>query len=361
MDILCTDCEDLADSMNNISRLNESIWDLPVSLTSSVLTATAYALIFIVAVIFNPLLMVFIIRAKGLHQPSFIFLLCLTVVDFVEALVSLPFYLAAHVLHGWKFGDTDEERQAVCDMLGFFLSIFLGVSIYLLALISFDRFFYIVCAFKYKRYMKPWVAWLLVFSLTSLPLIISSLPLFGFDYFYFNPDFGACIFRWRNETAYVVLYSVMAFFPFVFILIFTTITCCYVHRFISGNLKREKFVMRRQDSKAEERAKQKNLTILFGLLLVTQLICYMPAFMTAFIGARVDYAAIPGQIYIIDFVLLVSNAAINPLIQAIVWKRLRNKICFCFSYMKLCCKIRHEEVLQTSSSSSSIHGMKIQS
>lgn len=345
----CSDCDQL--NINN-TLLNESIWTLPVTVTSSALTATTYVIIFCVAVIFNPLIMVFIIRAKGLYQPSFIFLFCLALVDFLEALLSIPFYIATHIKHGWKFGDTDHDRQAVCDMVGLFLSVFLGVSVYLLAMISFDRFFYIVCSFNYKRYMKPWVAWLIVLSLCAVPVIISSLPLFGFSYFDFNQDFGACLFRWRGETAYVIVYSAFAFFPFVLIFIFTVITCCYLRRFISGKLNnRAKFVMRRQDSKVEERAKQNTLTRLFALLLVTQIICFMPAFLTAFIGARFGYYVIPSQLFLIDFILLLANAAINPLIQSLVWKKLRKKLCFCRK-SKCCQRYHHYQVPESSSSSS---------
>ena len=308
--------------------MSVSKWVLPISQVQSGLTATVLSVILVTALIFNPLLMGFIIRDKKLSQPSYIFLFCLLVIDFLEALLSIPFYIATHILHGWKFGETDMERQAVCNMVGFFFNVFLSVSICILGIVSFDRFFYIVFALKYRRYMKPWVAWVMVIALCLIPVIVSAFPLFGFSYFEFNQSFGACLPRWRGQTPYVIVYVLVALVPYVLVFVFTTITCCYLRRYVSGSLHSRTFSLR-QNSQVEERGRQSLLTRLFALLLVTQIVCFMPGFLTAFIGARFSYYIIPQEVFLVDFILVLANAAINPIIQSLVWKKLRNKLCWC--------------------------------
>ena len=54
----------------------------------------------------------------------------------------------------WIFGKTAREKQAVCEFVGFMFGLCVGYSTHTLALISFDRFLFIVKPLLYIKYMK---------------------------------------------------------------------------------------------------------------------------------------------------------------------------------------------------------------
>ena len=306
--------------------LSESMWSLPYPPAAAGAIAAIYTVIFVIAFCWNLFLIGFMIKNRKMlrGEPSSIFLFCLAVVDFLEATSSIPFYIATLIQGGWFFGETDTVRMQFCCAIAFFLSLFLCLSIYLLAIIAFDRFLYIVYSFRYHRLMKPWRAWLLVLCVCVVPVIISSTPFYGFGAFFYFPPFGACLFRWRAERDYVIVFAVLMVIPVAFILVFTIITYFYVRRFLRGNLgKRGQWSVTSLDA---QKVKERNLTRLFAALVITQLVCFSPALLTAFIGRIFSYDNVPNAVFLIDFILVLLNSAINPIIQSFLRKPIRDVV-----------------------------------
>ena len=315
--------------------LNRTLWKLQVPIGFSAFISSIYVLIFLVAVTMNVLIIGFIIYKKKLKKPSFVFLFCLAVIDLLEAISTVPFYIVTHVKGEWIIGETDAVRSMVCSMVGFYLSIFLSSSVYMLGIISVDRFLYIVCAFRYKRIMKPWSALLIVIVVFIFPLAISTTPFYGFGEFFFFVAAGVCLFRWRGSVRYLVTYCSVVLIPIVVLFIFTLVTYCYVRRYLRGD--KRVGVDTSLTSQKEKSEHTKVLNRMFGFLLLVQVICFFPGFLTAFIGSIVDFRNVPDALLIIDFVLVLSNAALNPIVQALVWRefrvalwsQMRRVFCFC--------------------------------
>lgn len=333
-------CDNETSAGGGDSKLNESLWDLPVSDAVAGFIASLYMILFLVAFSWNLCVIVFmLVNRKLLREPSSIFLFCLAIVDFMEAVSSIPFYIATLIGGGWIFGDTDDMRMDFCKAVGFFLSTFLSVSIHILAIIAFDRFLYIVCAFQYPRLLKPWRAWLLVFVCCIPAVIVASTPLYGFGEFFFFNDFGVCLFHWRGELAYVVVFCLENMIFIAAIVVFTSLTYFYVRRYLRIREKRKlnlsnlnlnsiQSVTTEEERVAKEhRAKRRTLTRLFLALLITQLICFAPGLTTAFVGLVIgSFDDVPNIVFFIDLLFVISNAAVNPIILTCVRRKIRRKL-----------------------------------
>ena len=325
----------MMDALATSPPVNESIWAVHMSVTGSIITALLYGVVFLVGALLNPIIIAVIVVKKRLREPSFIFLFSLAVVDFSEVFLSTPFYIATHIGQEWIIGTTDEEKRGTCEMVGFFVTLFLSVSVHILALIAFDRFFYIVFAVKYHKFLKQWIAWLLVLSVFFICVIISSPPLYGFGELFFFQTAGACLFRWRGSGSnyqYVLFYSVEVLIPISAIFLFTLITFCYIKRHLHKRNKRE---LEWTTKEHKVKPKVAVLNRIFGLLLITQIICFGPALSTVLVGAIISFENIPDVVLLIDLILVLSNGAINPVIQAIVWKQVRTVMCKCCKTTKM--------------------------
>ena len=90
------------------------------------------------------------------------------------------------------------------------------------------------------------------------------------------------------------------------------------------------------DISARNRKVNRALTRTFSLLLVSQAICFTPGIVTAVIGFFVGFVNIPTAVFLIAFVIIISNAGINPIIQSLSRRQFRH-----YPYLlirKLSCK-----------------------
>ena len=109
---------------------------------------------------------------KSLKQPSIIFLTGLVLANLIMAIFFMPFTVITAAVGEWIFGKTAREKQAVCKFVGFMFGLSVGSSTFILALISFDRFLFIVKPLLYIKYMKTWTS---VFILSTLWVILAFL------------------------------------------------------------------------------------------------------------------------------------------------------------------------------------------
>ena len=324
-------------------NLNECMWEIPYDGPAVGVVAFLYIVIFVLALWNIVVIAIFIKDRAMLQEPSSVFLLVLAVVDMLEAVLSIPFYVATLIGDGWIFGSTDAIRQGVCMGVGFVLSVFLLISVHLLALISFDRFLYIVFALRYRTWMNTKRAIFLTIVVSIIPIFLASTPLFGFGELGFSSSLGVCIFRWEGQREYVILIAAEALIPVVATIVFTLWAYIYVRRFLRRRYIRQASYGDSTESPADLTAStgklERTLTRVFVLLLVSQAICFTPGILTAIIGFFVGYSNIPSVILLIDFVIIISNAAINPLIQSLVKSRIRRYLSMFFN--ALCCRCTH--------------------
>ena len=335
------------------SALNECRWEpaKPFGVELIVIVAFFYVVVFVMACLWNTLVIaIFIKNRHRLQEPSSLFLFTLAVVDILEAISSIPFYITALIGGGWIIGDTDATRERTCVALGFIFGVFLLATVHLLALISFDRFLYIVHPLKYGKWMNLPKALCLAGMVLSVPVVLASLPFFGFGKLGYSPFIGVCVFRWEGERNYVLTIAIEALFPTVATIIFTLWTYIHAKRFLRRRNARQmsysfpKELVHSVSIKNQEL--ERTLTHTFFLLLFSQAVCFAPGIVTAIVGFFVGYVNIPTPIYIIDFLIIVSSVAINPIIQSLSRTQIRKYVKKLFHKLKCCW---HMQSLQTES------------
>ena len=326
------------------SVLNECLWKpaVPYSQPLVVLVVLFYFVILLLAVAWNGLVIFVFVknRLKLWQEPSSVFLFTLAVVDILEAVLSLPFYIAAFIAGGWIFGSTDVIREGMCVAVGFIFSVFLLATVHLIALISFDRFLYIVYPLKYTQWMNSFRALCLTGIVSIVPLILASTPFFGFGEFGYSPFLGVCLFRWEGERPYVITVVAEVLIPIVATIVFTVWTYIHAKRYLRRRHMRQISYVASMESQGDISARNRKvsraLTRTFSLLLVSQAICFTPGILTAVIGFFVGFVNIPTAVFLIAFVIIISNAGINPIIQSLSRRQFRH-----YPYLlirKLSCK-----------------------
>ena len=271
-----------------------------------------------------------------LKEPSSLFLFLLAVVDLLETVLAIPFYTAAIVGGGWIFGHTDTIREGVCIAVAFLFSFFLFMTVHVLAVISFDRYLFIVHPLKYRKWKSLPKAMCLVSLVSIAPLVLASLPFVGFGRLGYSPIIGVCLFRWEGERPYVILVAAEAMIPIIATLVFTLWTYVHVRMFLKRRHVRQISI---DVTTVRNRGVQRTLTQTFVLLLVSQAVCFTPGIITAFVGLLVGYRNIPSPVLAFDLLIIVSSVAINPIIQSLSRSNFRKYLILIWH--KLRCQRRH--------------------
>ena len=189
---------------------------------------TAFAVIFVIGVIGNGLLIVSVVLNKEMRTRPNIYIVSLAVGDLLLLLVSVPFYGFTYMYPQWPHG------AFACKLLAFLKALSLGVSIFTLTALSWDR--YSACLHPIRRHKDtmPRTAliagaiWILSTALAVLEYTIAnvnhvqyddSLPVFvchshPAHFAAWFPCFRAClrftIYFLIPIIAIAVLYSLMA-------------------------------------------------------------------------------------------------------------------------------------------------------
>ena len=116
----------------------------------------------------------------------------------------MPFGVIANASGEWIFGQSVEEKNGVCQFVGF--TIWYGALLVTmtLAVISFDRFLFIVKPFLHKRFMKPHTAIIIVIIIWITCAVLNTTPLYGLGRFGYGKGTGTCSLRWGRSWLYCV-------------------------------------------------------------------------------------------------------------------------------------------------------------
>ena len=263
--------------------------------------AVAVGIELILAIIFNLFIVFYTLcHYKILKQPSMIFLTGLALVNLLMPTLFLPFTVIAAAAGEWIFGETDEQRDGVCQFVGFVFSVAVTLTFHMLALISVDRFILIIKPTFYQKYMKSYIALILVGIVWLLAILKNISPFLGLGRNDFAGFVGSCLPVWEH-TDYVVYYSILTLIPVLVIIVTTVWTFCFSCRFI----RREQSVTSTQteiDSNVYAR-KMCNLIGLFGMLLIIMIASIIPFILAGVAIASVGIENIPGPVYASAFVI----------------------------------------------------------
>ena len=169
---------------------------------------------------------------KAWKRPSDIFLTNMLLNNLIIVIFVLPFPIITCASGEWIFGSTWSQKAIVCQFAAYLFTYSFGVTTESLVLVSFDRFFYIVKALQYEKYMTSNKAVIIVAVSWILAAILCSTPLYGLGKFEFDSSNGNCVSIIENEVGFSVYFSVV-FSRFIISIIVTSAwTYCYTRKYL---------------------------------------------------------------------------------------------------------------------------------
>ena len=271
------------------------------------LLATAIGIEMVTGFITNSFVLILTLcYLKAWKQPSTIFLTNMLLTNLITVLLVMPFSVITCATGEWIFGNTINQKVAVCKFSAYISSYSFLLITLSLVLLSFDRFFFIVKALQYEKYMTVNKAVIIVAVSWILAAIIVTPPLYGFGRFEFAPSHGICISRLKNEVAFSIYTFAVCSCLVMSIVVTSTWTFCYMRKYLK---KRNKRKLRESVYISQKR----KLIGLFGTLIIIHIICYSLAITAAAIGPVID---LPSGLYAALFFMLMLITTLSPLAQA---------------------------------------------
>ena len=270
---------------------------------------------------------------KNWKQPSIIFLTNMLLNNLVIILLVMPFPIITAASGEWVFGSTVNQKENVCQFAACIFSYSFFTAIESLVLVSFDRFFFIVKALQYKKYMTANKAVIIVAVSWILAAFFSILPLLGFGANEFIPSSGLCIAVWEGQIGYSIFFFVINLI-FVGSIIVTSIwTLCFTRKYLT-NTATGPVPTDTQGSNVYA-PQQRKIIKLFGMLILAHLLCYAPGLIVLFISL---FTILPSVFYTIVFVSYLLLTSLIPLVQSFfrrdiketiakIWPRCLDKVC----------------------------------
>ena len=245
---------------------------------------------------------------KTWKQPSNIFLTNMLLNNLIIVVIVAPFSIITCATGEWIFGSTLSEKVATCEASAYFLTFGTLVALESLVLISFDRFFFIVKSFEYKKYMTMNKAIIVVTMSWILAAILISTPLYGFGNYRFSNSYGMCVPNFRN-LGYAAYGSISSLVLILSIIVTSTWTYCYTRRYI----KRKSSSATLRNNSNEYQSQNRKLIGLFGTLIIIHVLCY-----TLFIAVSAvrPFFVAPRQLWATTFVLVILMPSLSPIAHA---------------------------------------------
>ena len=302
--------------------------------------AVAVGIELILAIIPNLFILLYTLcHYKILKQPSMIFLTGLALVNLLIPILFLPFTAITAATGEWIFGETDEQRDGVCQFVGFVFSVAVTLTFHMLALISVDRFILIVKPFIYRAYMKPWVAYLLVAVAGVLGILQNVAPFAGLGDIDFASFVASCLPLWVF-TDYVIYYTVLTLAPVAIIVVTTLWTFCFTRKFIRKDrdqrLASATSITVQEEYRDIYTRRVCNLVGIFGMMLIILVASIIPFVLANIAIVFVGLNNVPIPLYGAAFIIFFSSYAAYPIIQAYFRRDLQSAIHRGLQRIKVC-------------------------
>ena len=280
--------------------------------------AVAVAIEFILSLASNLFILLFTLcHPKTLKHPSIIFLTNFIFANLLVTVFVMPFTIVAASAGEWIFGETLQEKDRTCQFAGFAFAHGTQLTNLTLTVISIDRFLFIVKPFVHKRFMKTWVAVLIVVCMWLLACVINLPPYFGLGQYAFGQFTATCLQVWVGHGDFLAYYCLIILMAVATITVTTVWTFCFTRRFIkrtyypssnkTGNDDFQKHVYTRR---------MRKLTGIFGALLIVTLLTYVPAVVGGVVGIAIGIDNLPAPVFAVIVIFFYINSIANPMIQS---------------------------------------------
>ena len=311
------------------------------------LISVAVGIELILALSINLFALVFtLFHPQTLKQPSIVFLTNFVLANLVTAIFVMPFTVIAAATGEWIFGRTPKEKDITCKCVSFVFTLAIQETAVTLALISIDRFLFIVKPLVYKRFMKTWLAISVVVLLWMFGCLLNIISFAALGQHAFEKHAATC-FRVR-ERHNLIVSSILILVIFGTITLTTVWTFCFTRTFIEHINSRDHSLDFTGENHVQKhlymsRVKSKVFGI-FGVLLVLTTVSFMPAFVTNFLGTILGIGALPGPLIAVSIISFLVNTAVNPMVQVYFRKDMNDFVLsYWFRIKKKCCSMKHSE------------------
>ena len=278
----------------------------------------------------------YIKHRKLLKQPANIYLLNLAITDILFTIFVTLTTLTAEAAGEFLFGSSDFSRCLNCRFLGGSMHLLVAVSLHTLAAMSVDRCILLTQPIKYSSYITWKVGLSVQLVIWVLSVIVAIPPLFEFGNYEYNLVFAFCNARWTGESGgipniyYILFYGLESLVP-ILILTFTNIWIVLIAKRVLKKriTKQRNFLNNNSDIDFEEkkyRQQQRQLFRVFGALLVSHTVCWVPVLMVMFVALGLGADAIPPETFIAGWLALLLNPVVHPIIETFFVQELRYRM-----------------------------------
>ena len=290
--------------------------------------AVVVGLEFLISLVINSgVLLVTFAQPSSLKKPSTIFLSFLVGDNLIMILFFMPFTVISAATGEWIFGSTDSQKQAVCTFVGFMFSLSVGFSTHTFALISFDRFLFIVKPLVYIKYMNQRLALVIIACLYPVIILLNLTPLFGLGALEFSSRVSSCVPIWSGHTDYVLYFSLVSIIPYSTIIITSLWTIIHMNKFFKRNLEMSLNMTLTEEQKQSRQSAYNyricNLVGIFGALFTVYTISLIPYVCISVIGIIVDFDIVPNAVYAAVLCFYLLHTITIPQVQAYFRPELR--------------------------------------
>ena len=318
----------------NTSHVTSVRWQTTTP-NSALATATVLFIYMVIGIPSNLLIIVSILWKKLYRQPTHILLLNLAINDLLMCCTYILINCVSAVSGEFIFGSNDITRCQVCKT-GVIFVIFAHFNLYVLALLSLDRFLFIRLPFKYNRIVNIKTTLLTVICTWILCTLISIPPLFGFGEIRFTSIISTCSLYFLDQTnltrnIYYEVFSIVQSFalPIPVLAVTNIWVLCIVQKQFkkiykktqkleeNGNKDKYRAGIQQKLNKTKNK-KQLRLVKIYGAILIANLVTWMPSVINT-IGIFVAIyrqVIIPNGFFVTNYLFFLSQVVIHPLLQA---------------------------------------------
>ena len=232
----------------------------------------------------NVMVVITILKKRLYHQPAIMLLLNLVMTDILMLSIDLPIITVTGIAGEYLFGNTDMRRCRFCSA-GFIPVTLMMNSLFVVALLSLDRFLFIYKPLEYERKATPrrTLAAIAVIAMLSFAIGLSSnaIP----EAMYFRPLSLSCTLN-HPKYGYIILVLTAAFIALAVIIVCNIWTIYIVQENIKAVYKVRKSLHNRDKESHSQglikilskkcHKKQLHLFRVFGGLLLSNTIAWIP-------------------------------------------------------------------------------------
>ena len=307
--------------------VNESFYILDEDINGPVFTV-AVGIELMLALVPNLFIVLYTLcHHKVLEQPSMIFLTGLALVSLLVTVLFLPFTVITAAAGEWIFGQTAEQKDGMCQFVGFVFSLTMTLTFHMLALLSIDRFLFITKPLVYRNYMRPWVAFALVVTAWILGILQNIAPFIGLGRNNYSGSVASCLPPLWNSL-FLIYHTILTLVPVAIIAVTTLWMFCFTCTFLrqDKNLRLTSMTMSTHQVECNHIYSKKfcRLFGIFGMLMASLIASIVPLILAG-VSVGLEHN-IPSQVYAIAFVIYFASNIAYPTIQIYFRRDLCNAI-----------------------------------